>query len=249
MAKAKKRLSDKATYVTYGYGQVEGNKLSARYNGKIFASLPCEKNLEVVENGMFLCYNYAKRMVTKPEAEGLEPMLVFNEVKVYENRETDADFAMLAENYSASVYNTTADGRYAHYVPGTDANITIDHDQKKVKPAEETSRILTEYDNITSMQNGSDELQPYGMMNASTRATGLEVNSIVPRLFKTDVGDIMTTNCVVAAPGSLKVGTVLKVDADGYLNTSGVYDGMEWTVVNVYTMPDLQPGVKIMRTK
>ena len=103
MDRATDRLSPKATFVTKGYGQVEGNKLSARYNGKIFASLPCDAGITKVENGMFLVYDYANRKVALPTANGMEPMLVFNEVKVYENRETDADFAMLAENYDAAV--------------------------------------------------------------------------------------------------------------------------------------------------
>lgn len=222
MAKAKTRLSD-ATYVEKGYGQVEGNKLSARYNGKIYASLPCDKTLTKVENGMFLVYDYANRKVSAPTADGMEPMLVFNEVKIYESRETDADFAMLAENYDAIVYNTTGDGVYKHVVPGTGAIAT---------------RTVTEYDNQT-MKAGST---PYGLM-------GTDVNAIVPRLFKTDVGDIYTTNCVKET--SLSVSDKLKVGTDGYLAKSpeSAYEGMEWTVVQVYTMPDGQKGVKLMRTK
>lgn len=229
MAKAKTRLSG-ATYVKNGYGQVEGNKLSARYNGKIFASLPCDAAITKVENGMFLVYDYANRKVALPTADGMEPMLVFNEVKVYESRETDADFAMLAENYDAYVYNATADGKYAHVIPGTG-------------PA--ADRTAVEYDNVSDMTKGEPaiadvNLNPYGMM-------GDKVNSIVPRLFKTDVGDIMTTNCVKET--ELKIGDKLHVGTDGYLAKAEGYTGMEWTVVNVYTMPDLQPGVKLMRTK
>ena len=249
MAKAKKNLSPNATYVQYGYGQVEGNKLSARYNGKIFASLPCSADINCVENGMFLVYDYAHRMVAKPTAGGVEPLLVLNEVKVYEDRETDADFAMLAENYSAIVYNATADGKYAHYVPGTGANISIDHEEGKVTALKNSTRILTEYDNATYMKDKDQAAtNPYGMMARGPKGQAQKVNAIVPRLLKTDIGDIMTTNCIVAAPGSLKVGDVLKVDDNGYLNSTG-HDGMEWTVVQVYTMPDLQPGVKLIRTK
>lgn len=210
MARAKTRLSEKATMVQYGYGQVEGNKLSARYNGKIFAQLPANKDIEVLENGMFAKYDYAKKEVnfTGPG----EWLLVFNEVKVYRDLETDADFAMIKDNYTAIVYNATADDKYVHYVPGGQAE-------------------LTEYD------NSEDE---YGMMPEGT--------TMVPRLFKTDLGDIMTTN-TIKLDSDLEVEDILTVDEDGYLkkNDSPDENEMQWQVVKVYTMPDLQPGVKIMR--
>lgn len=116
MARAKTRLSPKATMVQYGFGQVEGNKLSARYNGQVYAQLPADKDIEILENGMFVKYDYAKGVCnfTGPG----KWMLVFNEVKVYEDRETDADFAMIKDNYNAVVYNATADGQYIRYIPG-----------------------------------------------------------------------------------------------------------------------------------
>lgn len=234
MAKAKKPLTPATKpYVKYGYGQVEGNKLSARYNGKIFASLPCEKSLTVVENGMFLCYDYAKKLVTKPGATpAVEPMLVFNEVKIYDPWETEADFAMLAENYTASIYNATANGKYAHVVPG---------------PGEAADRILAEYDNRVEMKNGADNMNPYGMMSD-------KANAIFPRLFKTDIGDIMTTNCINLDEKNaedLKIGVILTVGEDGYLKPNDAAEDteMQWQIVQVYTMPDLQPGVKIFRVK
>ena len=66
-----------------------------------------------------------------------------------------------------------------------------------------------------------------------------------PRLIKTNIGDIFTTNMI--ADASVKLKDVLSPRAaDGILSTSG--DGsMKWQVVKVYTMPDHQPGVKLMR--
>lgn len=240
MAKAKKPLTTKATYVQWGYGQVEDNKLSAKYNGKIFAQLPCKKGLDVVENGMFLAYDYAHKLVVTPSDDLPEPMLVFNEVKVYEPLEGNADFAMLADNYEARVYNATGDSSYKHYLP---------------MPGTAAERTLVEYDNGAEMKDTNEkDLNPYGMMRIQAVEgkavdADLESNSIVPRLFKTDVGDIMTTN-TIAESGELKVGDTLKVGTDGYLAKEGAgYTNMEWTVVKVYNMPDLQKGVKIMRTK
>jgi hypothetical protein len=71
-----------------------------------------------------------------------------------------------------------------------------------------------------------------------------EGTKMVPRVFKTNVGDIFTTNLVKAT--ALKVGDTLKVGANGILEI-GEDDKMTWQVVKVYTMPDRQPGVKIMR--
>ena len=69
-----------------------------------------------------------------------------------------------------------------------------------------------------------------------------EGTTMVPRVFKTNVGDIYTTNTVKAE--SLKVGDILTPGADGYL---AIGEGaMKWQVVKVYTMPDGQKVVKIM---
>lgn len=71
--------------------------------------------------------------------------------------------------------------------------------------------------------------------------------SMVPRVFGTQVGDIYTTNTINEE--SVIVGDILKVNAaDGYLSKTGDSD-MEWQVVKVYTMPDLQKGVKLQRVQ
>lgn len=221
MARAKKNLSPKATMVQYGYGQVEGNKLSARYNGQIYAQLPADPTIEILENGMFVKYDYANGVVnfTGPG----DWLLVFNEVKVYEDRETDADFAMIKDNYSAIVYNAYADGRYVHYMPGTESN--VDGARELVEISQRTDEDLAAGRN--------------GMMPENT--------TMVPRVIGTRVGDIMTTNCIkLDAGATLGVGDDLHVDTDGYL-TKGTDTDMVWRVVKVYNMPDLQPGVKIQR--
>lgn len=77
--------------------------------------------------------------------------------------------------------------------------------------------------------------------------------TMVPRVFKTNIGDIYTTNTVDdEAP---EVGMLLGVDATtGFLvDAAGAKaanignDTMRWQVVKKYTMPDHQPGVKLMR--
>ena len=177
---AKTKLS-KAAYVTRGYGQVEPNHLSARRTGQIYAQLPANKDIEVLENGQFAKYDYVKGEVNFT-GKG-EWMLVFNEVKVYDAREQDHDFAMIRDNYNARVYDATG----------------------------------------AEMPEGT---------------------KMVPRLLKTNIGDIFTTNCVNEE--ELAVGDEVSPAADGYLAKAG--DGsIVFAVVKVYTMPDGQKGVKLQR--
>ena len=92
-----------ATIKRVGYGQVEPNHLSAQRNGQVYASLPCNKNIAVLENGQFVKYDYANNEVNFT-GEG-EWMLVMNEVKLYDDfwRESYKDFALVKDNYNNSV--------------------------------------------------------------------------------------------------------------------------------------------------
>ena len=182
---AKKSLSQ-AKFVQFGYGVVEPNHLSARRNGKIYAQLPADRTIEVLENGQFVKYDYANGVVN---FTGEGPwMLVFNEPKVYESRETNADFAMKREDYAAYVYNAANDA------------------------------------------------MPEGTV-------------MVPRVMNTDRGDIYTTNMVGEA--SLVKGDKLAPNAKGILDKASGATATEcvWQVAKVYTMPDGQPGVKLIRIK
>lgn len=79
---------------------------------------------------------------------------------------------------------------------------------------------------------------------------------MTPRVFKTNIGDIYTTNCLVKAGakgvetdmGEIAEGAELKINAEGFLATDGTSD-MVFQVVKVYTMPDGQEAVKVMRIK
>ena len=161
---AKTRLS-KANGVTYGYGQVEPNHLSAQRTGQIYAQLPATGL--TVENGQFVKYDLGAGKIDL--AGKGEWMLAYSEVKVYGDYETEQDFVI-------------ADGEY-------------------------------------------------------------------PRVFKTNVGDIFTTNCVAADPTSYVPGTTtLAPNANGVLAASSEGD-MLWQVVAKTTMPDGQSAVKVMRIK
>ena len=68
---------------------------------------------------------------------------------------------------------------------------------------------------------------------------------MVPRVFKTNVGDIMTTNFILES--TLELGDELAPNAQGILAKNGDKAAMKWQVVKVYTLPDHQKAVKIMR--
>lgn len=77
-----------------GYGQVEPNHLSAQRTGQIYAQTPAKSDITVLENGSFLKLDVANDVV------GIvgngEWMLVYNEVKLYENHKQGyKDFAIL----------------------------------------------------------------------------------------------------------------------------------------------------------
>ena len=168
-----------------GFGQVEPNHLSAQRTGQIYAQLPAKSDINILENGQFVKYNYSANEVDTT-GKG-EWMLVFNEVKLYDGlRETYKDFALKKTDYIDGV--------------------------------------------------------------------------MTPRVFKTNVGDIFTTNTIKTAATTntgktvgeeLTVGDLLKVDATGFLADGGNVstDAMVWELVKETTRPDGQPAVKIMRIK
>ena len=166
-----------ALLVKEGFGQLEPNHLSAQRNGQIYAQLPCDSSIEVLQNAQFVKYDYAKGKVSFTGAG--EWMLVFNEVKLYDPRHSYKDFALQKKNCVGGV--------------------------------------------------------------------------MVPRVMKTMVGDIFTTNLVdpkgksdstLAAGDKLVVGTSTGILEYSDSPTPGA---MVWQVAKVYTMADGQPAVKIQR--
>ena len=203
-----------------GYGQVEPNQLSAQKTGQIYASLPLASDVDILQNGEFMYYDYKSGTVTA-DGKG-EPMLVFNEVKLYEPfwQTSYKDFAMIrvGDNYVTSRLAT------AGYGDGAET--------KGVAP-----------------NPGHSDWQ-----------AGYRMDGIAPRLFKTNVGDIFTTNMVetgdeitYAQGDTLKLKKVAKAaDKTGntlVLSKTGDIDALEFVVAKVYTMPDGQPGLKLQRIK
>ena len=252
----KKNITSQAKYVQVGYGQVEPNHLSSQRTSQVYAQLPAASDINVLEQGQFVKYDYANGVVNFTGAG--EWMLVYNEIKLYRDHQLDCEFAMVKDNYQARVYSPfgygvdkdgnptanldTAWDRQSRYYNGVDSDgnssITIGES--------ENAKTYT-YDDVTAapdmyeMHYNEDPFHIEGPYKETMMPTG---TSMVPRVFKTNVGDIFTTNTINAE--TLTVGQKLKVGAKGILEP-GEDDKMTWQVVKVYTMPDHQPGVKIMR--
>lgn len=167
-----------------GYGQVEPNHLSAQRTAQIYAQLPADAAITELQNGQFVKYDMAAGKVALT-GKG-EYMLVFNEVKNYEDRQTTKNFAL-----------------------------------KK-----------------------------------SAALNGV----ITPRVFKTNIGDILTTNLVKTITlNTATVGVNYVVDqTDGILSEVGAGGMTEatqvalgspvFTCVKVYTLADGQKALKLQRT-
>ena len=235
---AYKSLSQ-AKMVKRGFGQVEPNHLSARFTGEIYAQMPAAKEIEVLEQGQFVKYDYANRAVNFTGAG--EWMLVFNEIKLYRDWETDEDFAMIKRDYNAYVYSLmgqNTDGSMTEeQLVKTYTSLGQQATGEKIDVDPDLGRLPVGY------TYEREVMEDYNMMPEGT--------VMVPRVFKTHEGDIFTTNMIQAAFDEVKVGDFLKIGEKGILTPGADMeaDKMVWQIVKKYTMPDLQPAVKVMRVK
>ena len=245
----KKNITSKASFVEYGYGQVEPNHLSAQRTGQIYAQLPADKNIDVLEQGQFVKYDYANGLVNFT-GKG-EWMLVFNEIKLYREHQMDCEFALVKDNYQARIYspydgvNGMEEVRQSRYYNGVDAdgNDSITVGDKTYK-----------FDDVTAAPDMYElhyNEDPYKILGPYKEARMPEGTTMVPRVFKTNVGDHYTTNFVnldLAAAKEDLLGKVLAPNAQGILSEAAEdAAGMLWEVVKVYTLPDHQIAVKVMR--
>lgn len=234
-----KRLSPEAKYVTYGFGQVEPNHLSAQRTGEIYAQLPVHKDIKILENGQFAKYNYVNGTVDF-EGKG-EWMLIYNEVKVYADWEHDQDFAMIARDYNGYVYSPVG----VHGIEQKDLMKTINENTDQYEF--EGFKTYEDDPNVEDFGRGHLKIgQSYQIENLNQPQLLTDVQGkMVPRLFKTHEGDIFTTNCI--ADAEVALGDVLAPNAHGYLAKTESTDGMLWQVVKLYNLGDMQKAVKVMR--
>lgn len=82
-----------------GYGQLEPNRLTAQTTKEIYAQLPAESSLAVIENGMALIYDQVAKKVKTPSTKGKGLVgLVYNEIILEDERyQQDSDYAMMSK--------------------------------------------------------------------------------------------------------------------------------------------------------
>ena len=212
-----------------GFGQVEPNHLSAQRTAQIYAQLPAKDDIDILENGQFVKYDYKNHQVNFT-GKG-EWMLVFNEIKLYDERKQNyKDFALQRKNFTTDKYSFTIQN--VKNIPGVSPAVGSNNT---------VSNVLVEHDGLSFP------------------------GQMVPRVFKTNIGDIMTTNTINVASKSdtyntavenaegleeLQVGDVLIVGATGYLKKAAGSEEdteMQWVIAEITTMPDGQKAVKIQR--
>ena len=304
-------IKSQASYVEFGYGQVEPNHLSAQRTGQIYAQLPAKSNIQILEQGQFVKYDYAANGngIGEVNFTGAgEWMMVYNEIKLYRNhpdgtKQWDCEFAMIKDDYQARIYSPydyeMPEEEYHNglYLNGKDSDgntgMTISHtftaehpvrteagvtvfksimigdtrceikDNKftykgheysidpKTGETTEKIEVTYAYDDVTK---DVEDIYEMGFTNDPWKKLGIAREkkmpagtAMVPRVIKTNVGDIMTTNTINET--TLAVGDLLTPQAaDGILAKNGAESAaMKWQVVKIYTMPDGQKGVKVMR--
>ena len=303
--------TEKPGYVEFGYGQVEPNHLSAQRTGQIYAQLPAKSDIDILEQGQFVKYDYAANNngIGEVNFTGAgEWMLVYNEIKLYRDhfdgtKQWDCEFAMIKDDYGARIYtpydwempeveyhnglylngkdelgNTSktitqtvtmnpdkatidiAGTRYA-VTSTTDNGVTTYHVTYNKHTYDSTTGefgpidVVYAYDDVTK---DVEDIYEIGFTNDPWKKLGIykekKMNpgtTMVPRVLKTNVGDIFTTNMIANAKADVTVGKILVPDAanKGILTVKATpaTGDMQWQVVKVYTMPDGQAGVKIMR--
>ena len=270
-------IKSQAKFVELGYGQVEPNHLSAQRTAQIYAQLPADPSIEILEQGQFVKYDYAAGLVNFTGAG--EWMLVYNEIKLYREHQLDCEFAMIKGNYQARVYSPMDGTKSAEEMYGPtrflqgrrekwngkefveidavknpvyDAEGNYDEEATKAAAVADFGVASTVYDYYEMNDiNNPDIVEDYRqrlfmkLRNVKHPEAMMPTGAtMVPRVFKTNVGDHYTTNFILET--ELEVGDILSPNAQGILCKSGD-ETMKWQVVKKYTMPDHQKGVKVMR--
>ena len=184
-----------------GYGQVEPNQLSGIKTGQIFASLPLDKEVKVLQNGEFMYYDYASGSVnaTAEANAAPEPYLVYQEIKIYEDWLSYKDFAMIrvGDNY---VTNNPAIGRLTS--ANTDGTV---------------------YGDGAETEGASIDHSDY--------QAGYRMDGIAPRLVKTNIGDVYTTN-MVDEEGTIGRSKYDAPEVDGVVVLDNFFDAKPGEFIN-----------------
>jgi hypothetical protein len=271
-----------------GFGQVEPNHLSSQRTGQIYAQLPVEQATlasiatpGIIQNGMFLDYDYAKQSVVAPLIVGGSAltMLVMNEIRTYADFLTPKDYAQIATGTTAGIgLSNEAPANFGRATLESIGRATGGVVTFKVTSTGVVSTgsvvsfssltgtfagLNKTYTVVTNAGLTSTAIDPITtFIDATTTATQTilvygaggtaSFNTVYPRLFKIEAGDIITTNLVSSTNGAISdfvVGDTLCPGTDGVLakvtaSTTGS-QAIQFRVAAISTTPDLQVGLKL----
>jgi len=270
-----------------GFGQVEPNHLTAQRTGQIYAQLPVEAQTladiataGVVQNGMFLDYDYSKNLVVSPPLGGSNlTMLVMNEIRTYADFLTPKDYAQIATGTTAGIglsneapallkvatlnyyerlsASTTVTIAFTSATSGnvttgsvisisglTGLGATLNGSHTIVTNAGLTSTIaIAAGAHITASTTVSSTVQVVGTAGSTA------FNTVYPRMYKINVGDIITTNLVDSTNGLISdfaIGDSLVPATNGVLTKStNTTASVVFKVASITTTPDLQTALKL----
>ena len=273
----KANIKSQASYVEVGYGQVEPNHLSAQRTAQIYAQLPAASDIKVLEQGQFVKYDYANGLVNftgkgewmlvynetklyREEQLDCEFAMVKEHygARVYSPLDGEKAQEMygptrflrgVREVYDPATKTFVDKGALPVY--GKDGKPVVDEEGNQVVADFSVAAKYHDYYELSDINNPAIAEEDRKRMFMKLREYEEKMmptgTTMVPRVFKTNVGDIMTTNTINGTVDTVVVGATLTPGANGILEVTNAETGMLWQVVKVYTMPDHQRGVKIMR--
>jgi len=267
-----------------GYGQVEPNHLSSQRTGQVYAQLSVEPqtlaNLAtpgIIQNGMFLDYDYAKNsVVASPSGGSKITMLVMNEVRTYADFLTPKDFAQIATGTTAGIgLSNEAPARFrsatlAAALQSGSTGITTITVTSATEESISTGSVISfsglvgelvylngTFTVVTNAGNTST-INTSGTISGSTTVSSVATsstilvyspgstafNTVYPRMYKVEAGDIITTNLV--SNSDFNIGDTLSPGTNGILQkVNAGTQSILFKVASVTTTPDLQPALKL----
>lgn len=270
-----------------GYGQVEPNHLGSQRTGQIYAQLPVELETladiatpGIIQNGMFLDYDYAKNAVVAPSVGGSKiTMLVMNEIRTYADFLTPKDYAQIAtgttagiglSNEAPAIFKSASLNFYERLSASTTVTVAF----TAATAGNVTTGSVISISGLTGLGatlNGSHTVVTNGGNTSTiTIASGAHItasttvsstvlvvgaggttsfNTVYPRLYKIEPGDIITTNLVDSTNGLISdfaIGDYLTPAANGVLTkTTFTTASVLFRVAGISTTPDLQNALKL----
>jgi len=245
---------EQGQFVKYDYAASNGGEVNFTGAGEwmlVYNELKLYRDIQQDCEFAMVKDNYQARIYSpydweQPEAD--KQALFMNGVDAAGNSAytVPATYKVATEYDASATYYSDANGTTTASVADADAFAAAGTLYVLDKPAK-----VYAYDDVTGpvdpyeIHYNEDPFHFLGRYQVRKMPAG---TTMVPRVFKTNVGDIFTTNLVKAAFDNVALGATLAPGNDGILAPANSGD-MLWQVVRKYTLADGQKAVKVMRIK